>query len=67
MSEIDIDWANWVITLLGHGLQRVPGALVRGEICAITELESETAEVTNGAVVLAILAVEKKAEENDAD
>ena len=62
-EKIDCDWGNWVITLLGHGLQRIPGALIRGEICAITELESDTAEVTQGAVVLAILATEKKREE----
>ena len=66
-EKIDCDWGNWVITLLGHGLQRIPGALIRGEICAISELESETAEVTAGTLVMAILAVEKKAEENDAD
>ena len=62
-EKVDIDWGNWIITLIGHSLQRLPGSLIRGEICAIMELESETAEVTNGAVVLAILATEKKREE----
>ena len=62
-EKIDIDWGNWIITLIGHGLQRLPGSLIRGEICAIMELESETAEVTAGTLVIAILAVEKKREE----
>jgi len=61
-EKIDIDWGSWVITLLGYGLQRIPGALIRGEISAISELESETAEVTHGAVVLAILAIKKEPE-----
>ena len=62
-EKVDIDWGNWIITLIGHGLQRLPGSLIRGEICAIMELESETAEVTAGTLVIAILAVEKKREE----
>ena len=62
-EKIDIDWGNWIITLIGHGLQRLPGSLIRGEICAIMELESDTAEVTAGTLVIAILAVEKKREE----
>ena len=62
-EKIDIDWGNWIITLIGHGLQRLPGSLIRGEICAIMELESETAEVTAGTLVIAILAVEKKRDE----
>ena len=62
-EKIDCDWGNWVITLLGHGLQRIPGALVRGEICAIMELPMDRAEVTTGTVVTEILAVEKKREE----
>ena len=62
-EKIDIDWGNWIITLIGHGLQRLPGSLIRGEICAVAELDNETAEATQGAVVLAILATEKKREE----
>ena len=62
-EKIDIDWGNWIITLIGHSLQRLPGSLIRGEICAIMELESETAEVTAATLVIAILAVEKKREE----
>ena len=59
-EKIDIDWGNWIITLIGHGLQRLPGSLIRGEICAVAEVDNETAEATQGAVVLAILATEKK-------
>ena len=62
-EKIDIDWGNWIITLIGHGLQRLPVSLIRGEICAVAELDNETAEATQGAVVLAILATEKKREE----
>ena len=62
-EKIDIDWGNWIITLIGHGLQRLPVSLIRGEICAMAELDNETAEATQGAVVLAILATEKKREE----
>jgi len=62
-EKIDIDWGNWIITLIGHGLQRLPVSLIRGEICAVAELESETAEVTAGTLVIAILAVEKKRDE----
>ena len=62
-EKVDIDWGNWIITLIGHSLQRLPGSLIRGEICAIMELESDTAEVTAGTLVIAILAVEKKREE----
>ena len=62
-EKIDIDWGNWIITLIGHGLQRLPGSLIRGEICAMAELDNETAEATAGTLVMAILAVEKKREE----
>ena len=61
-EKIDIDWGNWVVTLVGHGLHRLPGGLIRGEVCGITELDTETAEVTRGTVVLAMLAIKKEPE-----
>jgi len=64
-ERITCDWGGWVITLGGHGLQRIPGALVRGEICAITELEQDRADVTAGTVVTQIQALAKKPEHGD--
>jgi len=61
-ESVICDWGGWVVTLAGHGLQRLPGCLVRGEVCAITELELERAEITVGTVVTKILATEKKPE-----
>ncbi len=62
-ESVTCDWGSRVVTLSGFGLQRIPGALVRGEICAIMELPMDRAEVTTGTVVTEILAVEKKREE----
>jgi hypothetical protein len=62
-ERVSCEWGGWVVTLVGHGLQRIPGCLIRGEICAISELESERAEVITGTVVNAIDAVRKKSEE----
>ena len=58
-ERIICNWGGWIVTFLGHGLQRVSGALIRGEICSISELELQRAEVTPGTAVTTILAVEK--------
>jgi len=65
LEQIECLWGNWIITFRGHGLQRLPGALVRGEICAISELAGDHAEVTPGTVVTQIQAVVKKPEHGD--
>ena len=62
-ESVVCDWGSRIVTLSGHGLQRIPGALIRGEVCAIMELSIDRAEVTTGTVVTEILAVEKKREE----
>ena len=62
-ESVVCDWGSRVITLHGFGLQRIPGCLIRGEICAIMELPMEISEVTTGTVVTEIRTVEKKREE----
>ena len=62
-ERVTCDWGGWVIVLGGHGLQRLPAALVRAEISAITELPADQAAVTQGAIVTTIVATEKRTEE----
>lgn len=63
-EQVACDWGNWVITLCGHGLQRLPGALVRGEVCAIMEIPTDRAEVITGTVATQIRAIKKKVNED---
>jgi hypothetical protein len=61
---IECDWGPWIITLSGYGLKSLPGALVRGEICAITEQLPSHVDLFQGPVVAAIRAVKKKIDQD---
>ena len=62
-ERVTCDWGGWVIVMSGHGLQRLPAALLRAEVSAITELTEAQASVAQGTVVTIIVATEKKWEE----
>ncbi len=64
-ESVVCDWGAKIVTLSGHGLQRLPGCLVRGEVCVISEIQGDRAEVLPGSVVTKIEAIEKKTPDSD--